>query len=188
MPTQTPRPLVVEYPQERPAQVPRTPEHPPQPIESQIPQTPGVHPSPQAANPTPGLSTPWPAWRVERERPASSAQSSLDCGPEPTKEEALAFVKTMADRSLWGPRTQVKQVEVVGKSRWYASLTNRWPRGKNPEATIVGWEIAFLAKPSQVMAPYSPFHLRSILVDKDRVVHWHTHTEWNNYDNIMPKR
>ena len=188
VPTQTPRPLVVEYPQERPAQVPRTPEHPPQPIESQIPQKPGVHPSPQAANPTPGLSTPWPAWRVERERPASSAQSSLDCGPEPTKEEALAFIKIMAGRSLWGPRTQVKQVEVVGKSRWYASLTNRWPRGKNPEATIVGWEIAFLAKPSQVMAPYSPFHLRSILVDKDRVVHWHTHTEWNNYDNIMPKR
>jgi len=94
----------------------------------------------------------------------------------------------MADRSLWGPRTQIKQVKVVGKSRWYASLTNRWPRGKNLDATIVGWEIAFLAKPSQVMAPYGSFQLRSILVDKDRVVHWHTHTQWNSYDSIMPKR
>ncbi len=145
-------------------------------------------PSPQTTRSTPELTAPWPAWKVDRLRPTSAGQSSLDCGPEPTQEEALAFVKIMAGRSLWGPRTQVKQVKVVGKSRWYASPTNRWPRGKNPEATLVGWEIVFLAKPSQVMSPYGPFHLRSILVDKDRVIHWHTLTEWNNYDNIMPKR
>ncbi len=186
-PVQAPKNLVTEYPQGRQGQAPGTTEPPPQPAEAQAMQEPAT-PSPKTTRSTPELTAPWPAWQVDRLRPASAAQSSLDCGPEPTQEEALAFVKIMAGRSLWGPRTQVKQVEVVGKSRWYASLTNRWPRGKNQEATIVGWEIAFLAKPSQVMAPYSPFHLRSILVDKDRVVHWHTHTEWNNYDNIMPKR
>jgi len=187
IPVQAPNTLVTEYPQERPAQAPGTTEPPPQPVEAQAPQKP-ITPSPQTTPSTPELTAPWPAWKVDRERPASAAQSSLDCGPEPTQEEALAFVKIMAERSLWGPRTQVTQVKVVGKSWWYASLTNHWPRGKNLDATIVGWEIVFLAKPSQVMAPYGPFQLRSILVDKDRVVHWHTHTQWDNYDNVMPKR
>jgi len=187
VPTQAPLPAAVEYPQEGLVQAPGDPEHPPQPVVSQILQKSVIPPSSQVPNLTPGLGFPWPAWRVERGRVTSTIQSSIDCGPEPTKEEALAFVKIMADRSLWGPRTQVNQVEVVGKSRWYASLTNRWPRGKNPEATIVGWEIVFLAKPSQVLSPYGRFQLRSILVDKDRVVHWHTHTQWDNYDNIMPK-
>lgn len=162
IPAPAPETLLAEYPQERPVQAAETLEQPPPPGGIQVPQKPAG--------------------------PASAAGPQVDCGPEPTQEEALAFARLMAERSLWGPRTQVEQVKVLGKSRWYASLTNRWPRGKNPDTTIVGWEIAFLAKPSQVMAPNGSFRLRSILVDKDRVVHWRTHTQWDTYDNIMPKR
>ncbi|WP_243324226.1 M56 family metallopeptidase [Geothrix sp. SG200] len=174
-PIQASRMVVAEYP----AQVSGTPKPSPPPEETQTPQ------KPEAVQPDPNDEAPWPAWQVARRRPASAFGPDLDCGPEPTPEEALAFVKIMAERSLWGPNTQIQDVKVLGKVRWYSALTNRWPRGKDAD-TIIGWEITFLAKPTQVMAPIGRPRLRSILVDKDRVVHWHTHIQ-GTWNNVMPR-
>jgi beta-lactamase regulating signal transducer with metallopeptidase domain len=175
-PIQAPRTVVADYP----ARVPGTPEPSPPPDEPQTPE------KSEVVQPDPNNEAPWPAWHLAQRRPASAFSPNLDCGPEPTPEEALAFVKIMAELSLWGPNTQIQKLKVLGKVRWYSALTNRWPRGKDAD-TIIGWEIAFLAKPSQVMAPIERPRLRSILVDKDRVVHWRTQTEWSTPDHILPK-
>ena len=109
--------------------------------------------------------------------PATGA--AVSSGPRPTQAEALAFVRIMAEHALWGPRTEIRNVEVQQPTQWYAHLTARWPRGEDEGATLQGWEIRFWARPAKLLAPNNSFRERTILVDRHGVVHWRTLTEWD---------
>jgi hypothetical protein len=99
-------------------------------------------------------------------------------GPEPTPAEATQFVKLWAEKAAKGPRTPFAKVKVVGPARWHAVLTARWPKGKDGEI-LEGWLISFEEKPNWGLNPYGRPRTVELLVDRDRVVHWRTQTEWD---------
>jgi hypothetical protein len=105
----------------------------------------------------------------------------MDCGPQPTKKEAVRFAQVYANRAALGPRTLISQVKVVEKARWHSPITARYPEGPDGP-TIEGWRITFLIKPTPIMNPYGHDTEVEILVDREQVVHWRTLTEWDARD------
>ncbi len=129
--------------------------------------------------PAPSVQTPAPAPQPRSIDPAQAVPAADAVGPRPTPAKALAFVRVMAEHALWGPRTEIVNVVVHPPARWYTHLTARWPRGKDEGATLEGWEISFWARPSKLLAPDNSFRERTLLVDRQGVVHWRTLTEWD---------
>ena len=112
--------------------------------------------------------------------------ASVDCGPQPSLEEAKRRVRVVAERTLWGPNTEIKDVTVGAKTRWYRHLTDQWPRSRPAGATLEGWLITFQAKPTNTLNPYLPFRTVEALVDRDGAVHWRTGEAWGRQQDRWP--
>lgn len=102
----------------------------------------------------------------------------VDIGPEPTAAEALHYAQIWASKAKLGKSSNLAKVTVVGPVRWHATLTARWPEGKDGKV-LEGWLISFEEKPNWGLNPYARPRKVEILVDKDKVVHWRTQMEWD---------
>lgn len=109
---------------------------------------------------------------------APEAASPVDIGPEPTAAEALQYARTWASKAKLGKSSNLAKVTVVGPVRWHATLTARWPEGKDGKV-LEGWLISFDEKPNWGLNPYGRPRKVEILVDRDKVVHWRTQMEWD---------
>lgn len=106
----------------------------------------------------------------------STPIETVDCGPRPTIEEAHHYAGIAAEQYLWGKaRTEITQLYVEEKTRWYSALTNHWPRGGATKSTIEGWRITFTSAATHLKL--TPRNVE-ILVDKDKIVYWRTHTQY----------
>lgn len=109
---------------------------------------------------------------------APAPATPVDIGPEPTAAEALQYAQTWASKAKHGKGTNLAKVKVVGPVRWHATLTARWPEGKDGKL-LEGWLITFEEKPNWGLNPYGRPRKVEILVDHDKAVHWRTQTEWD---------
>ncbi len=113
--------------------------------------------------------------------------ASVDCGSRPSLEQARLLAQTLADRTLWGAGTDIQGVTVGEKTRWHAALTSQWPRGESRVDVIEGWSITFTAKPKTRLNPYASPQTYEVLLDKDKVLHWRTQTEWDRGHAALPR-
>lgn len=109
---------------------------------------------------------------------APEATSPADIGPKPTDAEALEYSRVWASKAKQGKGSNLTKVTIVGPVRWHATLTARWPEGKDGKV-LEGWLISFDEKPNWGLNPYGRPRKVEILVDKDKVVHWRTQMEWD---------
>jgi len=109
--------------------------------------------------------------------PTAEPMEKVDCGPQPTAEEAMTYAKVVAEHYLWGvPNTGISDLGIADKTRWYVAITDHWPRGKHAGPTIEGWRITFTATPRVLKVSSRRVE---ILVDKNKTVHWRTQQEFN---------
>jgi len=60
----------------------------------------------------------------------------------------MKYAHVMAEHYLWGaPNTGITNLGIGEKTRWYAAITDHWPKNEHPSPTIEGWRITFTATP-----------------------------------------
>jgi beta-lactamase regulating signal transducer with metallopeptidase domain len=119
--------------------------------------------------------------------------SSPGTAGKPSPEEAHQLVRLLVDQTAWGPASNIVKLKVGELTRWNGAFTNHWP--KKAEKTVLiqaipeleGWEVTFATEPIDDQKPSGyTFQSFTVLVDKDRVMHWRTSYPWRRPDEALP--
>lgn len=120
---------------------------------------------------------------------------TLDSGSQPTPEEVRPLVQAIVDKTAWGATATIVGLKVRGMERWNRAFTDHWPRQAEKVRAIQaigpvieGWLIDFetLSKDPRNAALTSRQSF-TLLMDKDRVIHWRTAYPWQRPNEALPE-
>jgi beta-lactamase regulating signal transducer with metallopeptidase domain len=143
-----------------------------------------------AATPSPESQSAPPAMTKPPEGPVA-----LDSGSQPTPEEVRPLVQAVVDKTAWGATATIVGLKVRGMERWNRAFTEHWPRQAEKVRAIQaigpvieGWLIDFetLSRDPQNAARTSRQSF-TLLMDKDRVIHWRTAYPWQRPNEALPE-
>jgi len=126
---------------------------------------------------------------------AIGAGSSQGTAGKPSPEEAHQLVRLLVDQTAWGPGSNIVKLKVGELTRWNGAFTNHWPKKAEKTALIQaipeleGWEVTFATEPidDQKRSGHAVESF-TVLVDKDRVMHWRTSYPWQRPNESLPDR
>nr|WP_279342986.1 M56 family metallopeptidase [Geothrix paludis] len=119
---------------------------------------------------------------------------ALDSSPQPTPKEVRPLVRTVVDKTTWGATATIVDLKVRGKGRWNRAFTDHWPRAEEKDRAIQaigpdieGWLIDFetVSRDPQ-NAARTTRQAFTLLMDRDRVIHWRLQYPWTRPNETMP--
>ncbi|WP_291272108.1 M56 family metallopeptidase [Geothrix sp.] len=127
---------------------------------------------------------------------APETGSSQGAAGKPSLEEAHQLVQRLAERTSWGATSNVLILKIGEATRWNGAFTDHFPKKEEERKAPViqgipdleGWEITFRPEPiDEQKASSSPRSSYTVLVDKDRVIHWRTAYPWQRPNETLPE-